>query len=301
MVADPHDDDDDDDVPLRARAVPEVEVDVDALAADLQTAASRTPAYDDIDLGGARDDELDGGDDLEDLEAEFEELDELLEAVEPSEPSEPPEEATQPRRLYLAVDGRLHVVSTERFVIGRVSSQCDLTIVDANISRQHCAIERRDGLFFVVDLGSTNGIIVDGMRVDDHPIADGEVLVLSGHRIVCSFEPPELEAVAAPQPMATPVAVRPAVTARLSPVSPATPEAFVATPTAARAPTPVSIPAATPMGFEQRVEQQLAAMAAQLAALTFAVQRLVEQGESLKGVEALAQVIQRRFEQSKRG
>lgn len=294
----PHDDDDDDDeISVRARAVPEVDVDVDALAADLQTASSRaldaTDADDDVDLAGAGDAlDDDGGDDLDDLEAEFEELDDLL---------EPPEDPTHPRRLYLVVDGRVHPVTTERFVIGRVSSQCDLTIIDANISRQHCAIERRDGLFFVVDLGSTNGIIVDGVRVDDHPIADGEVLVLSGHRVVCSFEPPELEAVAPPEPIATPVAVRPAVTARLSPVSSATPEATAPTPTAARAPTPAAIPASAPMGFEERVEQQLAAMSAQLAALTFAVQRLVEQGESLKGVEALAQVIQRRFEQSKRG
>lgn len=260
------DDDDADDVPVRAPAVPELDFDVDALAAALQAPAPRGDRGEDEDLG----------DDIE-------ELDELLEV---------PEDPTYPRRLYLVVDGRVHAVTTERFVIGRVSSQCDLAIIDANISRQHCAIERRDGLFFVVDLGSTNGIVVDGVRVDDHPIADGDVLVLSGHRVECSFELPELEpADALPDEVAAPSSVAGAVTGRLAAVP------------IARAPEPEPEPELPPEPetFEERVELRLASMAADLAALTSAVQRLVEQVEALKGVDALAKVIQRRLEQSKRG
>ncbi len=290
------DDDDADDVPVRAPAVPDLDFDVDALAAALQTPAPRVAAVATLD-----DDPLDGDDDLrlpadagdaEELGDDIEELDELLEL---------PEDPTHPRRLYLVVDGRVHAVTTERFVIGRVSSQCDLAIIDANISRQHCAIERRDGLFFVVDLGSTNGIVVDGVRVDDHPIADGDVLVLSGHRVECSFELPELEpADAVPDEVAAPSSVAAAVTGRLAAVPIARPPQTPPQPQTQFEPEP-ELPAPEPETFEERVELRLASMAADLATLTAAVQRLVEQVEALKGVDALAKVIQRRLEQSKRG
>jgi hypothetical protein len=302
------DDDDADDVPVRAPVVPELDFDVDALAAALQTPAPRgatAAALDDDPLDGDDDplggdvDPLDGDDDLrlsadpgeaEDLGDDIEELDELLEL---------PEDPTYPRRLYLVVDGRVHAVTTERFVIGRVSSQCDLAIIDANISRQHCAIERRDGLFFVVDLGSTNGIVVDGVRVDDHPIADGDVLVLSGHRVECSFEPPELEpADAPPDEVAAPSSVAGAVTGRLAAVPIARAPQIHTQPEPEPEP---ELPAPEPETFEERVELRLASMAADLATLTTAVQRLVEQVEALEGVDALAKVIQRRLEQSKRG
>lgn len=279
------DDDDADDVPVRAPAVPELDFDVDALAAALQAPAPRNDVAEEGDVGG--------GDDLAD---DIEELDELLEV---------PEDPTHPRRLYLVVDGRVHAVTTERFVIGRVSSQCDLAIIDANISRQHCAIERRDGLFFVVDLGSTNGIVVDGVRVDDHPIADGDVLVLSGHRVECSFELPDLEpADALPEEVAAPSLVAVAVTGRLAAVPIArAPQGPTQSPTQTHfepEPEP-ELPPPEPETFEERVELRLASMAADLASLTSAVQRLVEQVEALKGVDALAKVIQRRLEQSKRG
>lgn len=270
------DEDDADDVPVRAPAVPELDFDVDALAAALQTPAPRDDLGEHDDLGEG-----------EDLGDDIEELDELLEI---------PEEPTHPRRLYLVVDGRVHAVRTERFVIGRVSSQCDLAIIDANISRQHCAIERRDGLFFVVDLGSTNGIVVDGVRVDDHPIADGDVLVLSGHRVECSFELPELEPIAPPDEVAAPASVAGAVTGRLAAVP------IARAPQTQPEPEPEpELPPPEPETFEERVELRLASMAADLASLTSAVQRLVEQVEALKGVDALAKVIQRRLEQSKRG
>lgn len=237
-----------------------LDFDVDALAADLQAHAG--PEVDD---------------------SEFEELEDLVEV---------PDEPTHPRRLYLVVDGRVHAVTTERFVIGRVSSQCDLAIIDANVSRQHCAIERRDGQFYVMDLGSTNGVVVDGVRVDDHPIEAGDVLVLSGHRIECTFEPPgptPVEAVVAEAP--TPAAIARAVTGRMPAVAePVAPAALQQAPVRH-----------APVGatFEARVEAQLASISTDLAALVATMQRLVERVEGLEGVEALAQVIHRRLEQGK--
>lgn len=106
---------------------------------------------------------------------------------------EPDAEPTSGRPLYLVVDGRVATVDQDRFVIGRVSKMTDFAIIDVNISRQHCAIERRDDGYYVVDLGSTNGVVIDGQRVDNHRIEEGDVLTLSSHRVEATFEPPPVQ------------------------------------------------------------------------------------------------------------
>lgn len=52
-------------------------------------------------------------------------------------------------------------------VIGR-SSKCDVVIPHEGMSRQHCQIENADGEIFVTDLGSTNGVHIDGQRIEPH-------------------------------------------------------------------------------------------------------------------------------------
>jgi pSer/pThr/pTyr-binding forkhead associated (FHA) protein len=206
---------------------------------------------------------------------------------------DPPEEPTHPQRLYVTVEGRVHPVTKDRFVIGRVSSQCDLAIIDANVSRQHCAIERREGFYVIVDLGSTNGIELDGRKVDNHPIANGEVFVLSGHRVACSFEPPAVEA---PAPVRA--ATQPAsATGRLVPVPRALAREPEPEPEPDEEPEPETV---EPAGFEQRVEIRLAALAEEVAQLRAGMHHVIARLESLKGVDALAQLIQRRLQAAKR-
>lgn len=48
--------------------------------------------------------------------------------------------------------------------IGR-SNKCDLPIPDESLSRNHAQLEVIDGDFFVTDLGSANGIFIDGTRI----------------------------------------------------------------------------------------------------------------------------------------
>lgn len=63
----------------------------------------------------------------------------------------------------------------DRMVIGR-SRTCELTIRDSSVSKTHAAIERRpDGTYFVSDLGSTNGIRVNGRQVPGEVLRDGTV------------------------------------------------------------------------------------------------------------------------------
>lgn len=48
--------------------------------------------------------------------------------------------------------------------IGR-SNKCDLVIPHESMSRQHCKIEVIDGEVFITDLGSINGVYIDGKKI----------------------------------------------------------------------------------------------------------------------------------------
>ena len=49
-------------------------------------------------------------------------------------------------------------VTKDRFIIGRGKQSSDLTIKDPNVSRQHAMIEFLNGQYYIVDMGSTNGV-----------------------------------------------------------------------------------------------------------------------------------------------
>jgi hypothetical protein len=93
--------------------------------------------------------------------------------------------------LYLFCEGSWYLVDKEEFVIGRGKKYCDLTIKDANISRRHCAIGRRNGEYFMRDLGSTNGIEFEGVRVDDHRIVEGTTYQLCNHDLTFTYLRPD--------------------------------------------------------------------------------------------------------------
>jgi hypothetical protein len=64
-----------------------------------------------------------------------------------------------------------------RVTAGRGSS-CDLVVRDTTVSREHAAFVRRGDAWWVIDLGSTNGTRVNGLRAAEHPIAPGDRIEL---------------------------------------------------------------------------------------------------------------------------
>lgn len=94
------------------------------------------------------------------------------------------------RPLYLYFEGQCYEVDQDQFVIGRGSKYSDLAIKDANISRRHCAIVRRNGQYYIKDLESTNGVEFNGQRVDNHLIQEGTTYKLCDHEVRFSFIPP---------------------------------------------------------------------------------------------------------------
>lgn len=64
------------------------------------------------------------------------------------------------------------------FTLGRNES-ADLPIPSSRVSREHAVIVRDEGGYRVRDLGSTNGTYVNGQRIDDAPLEDGDLLVVA--------------------------------------------------------------------------------------------------------------------------
>ncbi|HET6549319.1 MAG TPA: DUF3662 and FHA domain-containing protein [Solirubrobacter sp.] len=68
-------------------------------------------------------------------------------------------------RARLRVGQRSELVGSRGAVLGR-SRDCDVVLDDPNVSRHHAEVRPSGGSWIVNDLGSTNGIKVNGRRVD---------------------------------------------------------------------------------------------------------------------------------------
>ncbi len=88
-------------------------------------------------------------------------------------PSKP---AARPSNVTIEVNGMTHPVPAEGTVIGR-GNEADLKIEDPGISRRHAhvTVHRNGGdtTVSIVDLESTNGVVLNGHRVTTAVVADG--------------------------------------------------------------------------------------------------------------------------------
>jgi len=90
---------------------------------------------------------------------------------------------TAPRAL-LAVGGRRLLVSPGGGVIGR-SRDCEIVLDDAGISRRHAEIRPGPDGWTVEDLGSTNGVLVNGEAIRGaQPLHSGDRVELGSTEIV---------------------------------------------------------------------------------------------------------------------
>lgn len=72
-------------------------------------------------------------------------------------------------------EGDFFFVGKNEFSIGRLDS-CDLVLDDITVSRKHCVIASDRGRFRVLDAGSLNGTYVNGLRVEEGDLAQGDEL-----------------------------------------------------------------------------------------------------------------------------
>ena len=90
-------------------------------------------------------------------------------------------------RAMLVGGGRRTVLSGNRVLIGR-SRDCDVTLDDPNVSRRHAELRREGGSWVVADLGSTNGVKINGRRVHEHELAAGDEITLGLERLTFEVE-----------------------------------------------------------------------------------------------------------------
>ncbi len=72
------------------------------------------------------------------------------------------------------------VLTSFPFTIGRLAP-ADLLVNSSRVSREHAAIQFRDGHYLVQDRGSTNGTYVNGQRITEQEVElhDGDTLVIA--------------------------------------------------------------------------------------------------------------------------
>ena len=83
-------------------------------------------------------------------------------------------------------------IFTRPFRIGR-DIDCEVTISDSHVSRNHVEIDSKDNCWWIHDLQSTNGLYLNGKKVSHAPVMDNDVLNLGqdGPRIVFKYLSPE--------------------------------------------------------------------------------------------------------------
>jgi hypothetical protein len=93
-----------------------------------------------------------------------------------------------PRRgtARLRVGGRAELLGSGGATLGR-SREADIVLEDTNVSRIHAEVRPSGGSWIVRDLGSTNGVKVNGRRVDParpQSVRDGDVIELGTSRAI---------------------------------------------------------------------------------------------------------------------
>ena len=84
---------------------------------------------------------------------------------------------------WVEVGSTTYALARSTTRIGR-GTDTDLRIDDPGISRNHAELRRSGGDVTVVDLGSTNGVVVDGERVQQARLRDGTRIQLGNTTLV---------------------------------------------------------------------------------------------------------------------
>jgi hypothetical protein len=108
-------------------------------------------------------------------------------------PTEPPDAAHSgevARETVALVDGNTrHEITKPVTVLGR-STGCDIRLGDPNVSRRHAEVRQQGTAYWIVDLDSTNGVDVNGSRVEKAKLEHGDVLTLGESELVFTRELP---------------------------------------------------------------------------------------------------------------
>ena len=84
--------------------------------------------------------------------------------------------------------GRAELLGSGGAVLGR-SREADVIVEDPNVSRRHAEVRPSGGSWIVRDLGSTNGVKVNGRRIQGpQSLKPGDVIELGTARVTFELE-----------------------------------------------------------------------------------------------------------------
>jgi len=95
-----------------------------------------------------------------------------------------------PRRAAakLRVGGRTELLGSSGATLGR-SRDCEIVLDDANVSRRHAEVRPSGGSWIVRDLGSTNGVKVNGRRITGaQSLKRGDAIELGTSRVIFELD-----------------------------------------------------------------------------------------------------------------
>ncbi len=105
--------------------------------------------------------------------------------------SSPPDSPAQTGLSFLVIttpEGTRKVpLLAERLLLGRHPT-CDIVVEESVVSGRHAELERQpDGSYKIIDLNSSNGLIYEGQRVQQHDLHTGDVLSI-GNRVTLGYQ-----------------------------------------------------------------------------------------------------------------
>ena len=79
--------------------------------------------------------------------------------------------------------GKNFEINKKKFFIGR-NPKCDVPVNDDDVSRRHARVEMTTQGIIIYDLGSTNGTLVNGMKIKKHTLQDGDRIQVGSFTIL---------------------------------------------------------------------------------------------------------------------
>jgi predicted component of type VI protein secretion system len=93
-----------------------------------------------------------------------------------------------PPQLVALSEGPSILLDKPILLFGR-NPECDIQIDSRKISRRHCCLAQVNDYLVIRDLGSTNGIRINGVRVLEGKLRGGDELTIGSHRYQIRWDP----------------------------------------------------------------------------------------------------------------
>jgi predicted component of type VI protein secretion system len=98
-----------------------------------------------------------------------------------------------------------HVLKDDTITVGRMKAN-NIVIEDVSVSLTHARITRKNGEFYLKDLNSTNGTVVNGQRINEAKLHDSDRVVFADISAQFQSEAAAEAGVSAPAPAPAPIA-----------------------------------------------------------------------------------------------